>query len=87
MSCRSVLNTLSGSQCGCSFIVDRIYAFTALFTIVLGHPSPTLDSKSQRRLPGGQRHHDFGPLRFSPAGTFHISIFEDLHFGESESPA
>lgn len=26
---------------------------------------------------------NFGPLRFSEKGTFQISIFEDLHFGES----
>ncbi len=25
----------------------------------------------------------FGPLRFKEDGTFQISIFEDLHFGES----
>jgi hypothetical protein len=27
----------------------------------------------------------FGPLKFRPDGTFRISIFEDLHFGESTS--
>jgi hypothetical protein len=27
----------------------------------------------------------FIPLRFSHDGTFQISIFEDLHFGESQS--
>lgn len=26
------------------------------------------------------------PLRFTSDGTFQISIFEDLHFGESTSP-
>ena len=25
----------------------------------------------------------FGPLKFQTDGTFQISIFEDLHFGES----
>ena len=25
----------------------------------------------------------FGPLKFQADGTFQISIFEDLHFGES----
>lgn len=25
----------------------------------------------------------FGPLKFQPDGTFQISVFEDLHFGES----
>ena len=28
----------------------------------------------------------FGPLQFQPDGTFQISIFEDLHFGESSLP-
>jgi hypothetical protein len=28
----------------------------------------------------------FGPLQFSDDGTFQISIFEDLHFGESKAP-
>jgi len=64
-------------------IPGRIYAVTALFTIVLGLPSPAPDSTSQGRLPGTQTHHELGPLRFTPTGTFHISIFEDLHFGES----
>lgn len=27
----------------------------------------------------------FGPLTFSSDGTFQISIFEDLHFGESNT--
>jgi hypothetical protein len=27
----------------------------------------------------------FGPLRFKPDGSFQLAIFEDLHFGESES--
>lgn len=26
----------------------------------------------------------FGPLQFQPDGTFQLSIFEDLHFGEGE---
>lgn len=26
----------------------------------------------------------FGPLTFNSDGTFQISIFEDLHFGESK---
>ncbi len=35
-------------------------------------------------LPARKRQ-DFGPLRFDDDGTFQLSIFEDLHFGESES--
>ncbi|KAI7590558.1 hypothetical protein KC316_g3321, partial [Hortaea werneckii] len=36
-------------------------------------------------LPLGKDHHggDETPLRFSKDGTFQISIFEDLHFGEN----
>lgn len=36
-------------------------------------------------LPLGQDHHGGAetPLRFSKNGTFQISIFEDLHFGEN----
>lgn len=26
----------------------------------------------------------FGPLQFQPDGTFQLSIFEDLHFGEGQ---
>ena len=28
---------------------------------------------------------DPGPLRFTEEGTFQLSIFEDLHFGEGET--
>lgn len=28
----------------------------------------------------------YGPLKFKADGTFQISIFEDLHFGESMFP-
>lgn len=27
-----------------------------------------------------------GPLRFNSDGTFQISVLQDLHFGESQSP-
>jgi hypothetical protein len=26
----------------------------------------------------------FGPLRFKENGTFHINVFEDLHFGNGK---
>jgi hypothetical protein len=32
----------------------------------------------------GTDNSSFGPLTFSADGTFRISIFEDLHFGESK---
>ena len=39
-------------------------------------------------LPASEAKYDnssdpFGPLKFQRDGTFQISIFEDLHFGES----
>ncbi|KAK3299575.1 Metallo-dependent phosphatase-like protein [Chaetomium fimeti] len=61
------------------------YAIAVVFTVVAGHPSepsrPNLDH--QHRLPGTQGQKGFGPLRFRADGTFHVSIFEDLHFGEN----
>ena len=60
-------------------------AVLALLTAVFGQPSKRSGGPGhddQHRLPGKK---GLGPLRFRPDGTFHISIFEDLHFGESES--
>ncbi|KAK4120733.1 Metallo-dependent phosphatase [Parathielavia appendiculata] len=48
--------------------------------VAIGLPSSRSGLGSQTRSPES---HKFGPLRFRPDGTFHISIFEDLHFGEN----
>jgi hypothetical protein len=41
------------------------------------------------QLPGIQRRYTndtgVGPLRFADDGTFQVSVFEDLHFGESKN--
>lgn len=39
--------------------------------------------QGQARLSWPHQPNALPPLKFSPSGTFHISIFEDLHFGES----
>lgn len=65
----------------CSASCCAVLAITALTSAVVGLAVPL----AQFRLlasPNPSRSH-FGPLKFRPDGTFHISIFEDLHFGES----
>lgn len=47
-------------------------------------PRGPLDD-AQLRLPRRPTADNFGPLQLRPDGTFQISIFEDLHFGESAS--
>ncbi|EAQ90345.1 hypothetical protein CHGG_02280 [Chaetomium globosum CBS 148.51] len=62
------------------------FAVAALLTVVFAHPSKPLakpDLKYRHQLPGTQRQKSLSPLRFRADGTFHISIFEDLHFGEN----
>src|SRR5690348_670159 len=62
----------------------RAFALAAFAATALGLPRPGPGFASQSPLTGTQRQDGFGPLQFRSDGTFHISIFEDLHFGESE---
>lgn len=47
-------------------------------------PPPSGPWAKDRRMDAGSSQ-DFGPLTFDSKGEFQICIFEDLHFGESES--
>ncbi|SPQ24250.1 ad05ba95-91f8-4216-adb7-db32bacf733c [Thermothielavioides terrestris] len=60
-----------------------LIAVTAFAASVLGSPFQAGPAyKPQLSLPRG-RAPGYGPLRFRPDGTFHITIFEDLDFGEN----
>ncbi|KAH6845730.1 Metallo-dependent phosphatase-like protein [Chaetomium sp. MPI-CAGE-AT-0009] len=81
-----VTKPLSTSQICSAHPACSVHVYVALLSVVVGHPSgpPTKqDLNYQFRLPGTQEQRGLGPLRFRPDGTFHISIFEDLHFGEN----
>lgn len=62
----------------------RIFALAAFSATAFSIPRPNPGFASQSPLSGTQRHDGSGPLQFCSDGTFHISIFEDLHLGESE---
>ena len=64
--------------------VDRkIMAFFA-FLVVLWLIAPSLQAVLPARFASSNGSSSFGPLKFGEDGTFQISIFEDLHFGESK---
>ncbi|KAK3901354.1 hypothetical protein C8A05DRAFT_34959 [Staphylotrichum tortipilum] len=64
------------------FMVSALVALRIVHGLPAGgFPDPAPDA--QFRLRGTHQRGDFGPLKFRPDGTFHISIFEDLHFGEN----
>lgn len=55
---------------------------STLVLLLLAEPSWQSPLKTQNKERGALR-----PLSFTRNGTFQISIFEDLHFGESEFTA
>ncbi|KAL2262881.1 hypothetical protein VTK26DRAFT_9145 [Humicola hyalothermophila] len=68
------------SPCGAILKLLQVSCLTA---VVVGRPS--LPGQQQFRFsssPNPARTH-FGPLQFRADGTFRLSIFQDLHFGES----
>lgn len=65
-------------------IVDKkIMAFFA-FAAVLWLTAPSLQAVLPATFSAHTSSDIFGPLKFRDDGTFQISIFEDLHFGESK---
>lgn len=63
--------------------IDRkIMAFFA-FAAVLWLIAPSLQAALPTRYAASNSGSPFGPLKFREDGTFQISVFEDLHFGES----
>ncbi|KAJ0119667.1 calcineurin-like phosphoesterase [Diaporthe amygdali] len=64
-------------------VVDKkIMAFFA-FAAVLWLIAPSLQAVLPAIFPAHTSSDIFGPLKFRDDGTFQISIFEDLHFGEN----
>ena len=63
-------------------LLGLMVLFTAAFWLIR-FPIPTW--RRQQVSPVPEADNAFGPLKFRPDGTFRISIFEDLHFGESTS--
>jgi len=59
-----------------SFAMKLLFSVTVLSTLVLLGLALPLQHEERSAL--GR------PLRFAKDGTFQISIFEDLHYGESE---
>ncbi|KAK4463570.1 hypothetical protein QBC42DRAFT_265528 [Cladorrhinum samala] len=60
-----------------SFVVLLLFLFCLSYkqSAIPIWPRPLLETPNSK--------HPFGPLRFHKDGTFHVSIFEDLHFGEN----
>lgn len=64
-------------------IDKKIMAFFA-FAAVLWLIAPSLQGVLPARYAASNSSSPLGPLKFREDGTFQISIFEDLHFGESK---
>lgn len=64
-------------------IDKRLMAFFALATL-LWLTAPSLQAVLPTRCAISNSSSSFGPLKFREDGTFQISVFEDLHFGESK---
>jgi hypothetical protein len=60
--------------------IMALFAFAALLWLI----APSLQAVLPTRFASSSGNDLFGPLRFREDGTFQISIFEDLHFGESK---
>ncbi|KAH8776748.1 Metallo-dependent phosphatase-like protein [Diaporthe sp. PMI_573] len=56
-----------------------LFVFAALLWLI----APSLQAVLPTRFASSSGNDLFGPLRFREDGTFQISIFEDLHFGEN----
>lgn len=64
-------------------IDKKIMAFFA-FAAVLWLIAPSLQAVLPARYAASNSSSQLSPLRFREDGSFQISIFEDLHFGESK---
>lgn len=62
----------------------RMMRVWVLISVALVCAVPSLQIVLPRRYSNSSA--SFGPLKFTEDGTFQISIFEDLHFGESKPP-
>lgn len=61
-----------------------MYMFAAvIFGATVSLAVPLEVSSSTNTYPVSHHSDPFGPLTFRADGTFQISVFEDLHFGES----
>lgn len=60
--------------------IMAFFAFAALLWLV----APSLQAVLPTRFVSPNGSDLYGPLRFREDGTFQISIFADLHFGESK---
>lgn len=59
--------------------IMAFFAFAALLWLI----APSLQAVLPTRIVGSNDSGLYGPLRFREDGTFQISIFQDLHFGEN----
>lgn len=64
--------------------IDRILMAFFASAAVLWLVAPSLQAALPSKFAASDGSSPFGPLRFREDGTFQISIFEDLHFGESK---
>lgn len=66
------------------YVIDkRLMAFFALAAL-LWLTAPSLQAVLPTRCATSNSSSSSGPLKFRQDGTFQISVFEDLHFGESK---
>jgi hypothetical protein len=56
---------------------SRLLVVSGVLQTIAAHPL----SSSENRV--SRNHQGYKPLTFTENGTFQISVFEDLHFGES----
>jgi hypothetical protein len=75
----------------CAFVrrwIERLALFAMLslllFGLLFARSSLQASLLTRRYTNSSCTPRRFGPLQFSQDGTFQLSIFEDLHFGESE---
>ncbi|KAH6616156.1 Metallo-dependent phosphatase-like protein [Chaetomium sp. MPI-SDFR-AT-0129] len=65
---------------------SRVHTWVSTTLAFLNLPFTTSSASAhqgQARLPWPHQPNALPPLKFGPSGTFHLSIFEDLHFGEN----
>jgi hypothetical protein len=60
--------------------IMALFAFAAVLWLI----APSLEAVLPKRFGSSNGGGQLGPLKFQQDGTFQISIFEDLHFGESK---
>lgn len=66
-------------------VVDKKKMAFFAFAAVLWLIPPSLQAVLPTRYATSNSGSSFGPLKFREDGTFQLSIFEDLHFGESKN--